>query len=258
MNRIYNISFLFYSKDATYRIISESKHLNKQQGIAYEVGIKTEDKISGQSYLITRTPQIVTPKVDNPYMEIIALAGELWKELKLQINRKGQITRIVNFKEVQNYWEHTLKFQISSMYKGDVVNTIIRQLDIVMSDEQHFISKMRQDIFFYNWLEVILGEYIEDPYTQIYHKSGNKYAQYKITKTSTKGTLLSGQGRKSKEELDRLKEQWKLDSADELYYEEQIECDLNRDSEILSFVRQETYILNGNIYHTEYVNIARE
>lgn len=258
MNRIYNIAFSFYSKDAIYHVISKSSHLHKQQEIAYQVRIKTEDKILGKTFLITRTPQVVTPVVDNPYMEVVTLAGRLWQELKLQINSKGQITRIVNFKEVQHYWEHTLKYQLSSMYKGDAVNTIITQLDTIICDETAFMAKMRKDTFFYNWLEVIYGEYIEDPYTRFYYKTGSKYAQYEIAKTSTKGILLSGQGRKSKEELDRLKQYWKLEPTDELEYKEQLECERDADREIISYTRRETYTLNGNVYHTEYVSITRK
>lgn len=252
------VSFLFLNKQAFYEVTSQIIHGDKQQQIRYTTEITKDDGWTRTYYVVKRNPQVVFPVVDNPYMEALALTTTLWNEIKLSVNSQGEIKKIVNLKEIQEYWTEVLKYKLTQMYVGSPITAIVLQLEQIVMDESQFIEKIYQDTFFYHWIRYNPGEYIKNYHTQEYIKIGRSNYSCQIEKTATKGRLIKGEGKKSTEELAHFKKKWKLDPDKELSYKEQLNCEYNRDGDIIRLIRKEVYTYQGSVYHSTVVEIKKK
>lgn len=252
------IRFFFPIKKTTYQVVSRIVQGNKQQQISYTTEISKDDGWTRTYYDVKRTPQVVSPQVDNPYFEVIMLTTKLWSNLKLAIDQAGVITKIVNLAEIQHYWKEDLKFQLTVGYTGNIISQILDQLDQIVMDEEQFIAKLTQDTFFYYWLKHNMGEYVKNPYTGEYKKVGNSNGVYQIETTHQKGLLIKRiNATKTTEELERLKKKWKLDAAVVLQYKEEMSGEYNRNSEIVKLSRKEYYTDEEKGYYSTDVVISK-
>lgn len=258
MSTTKRISFPSVDKQATYTVSSQTKQGDKQQQIRYTTTIRKDDGWTRTHYQVSRSPQELTPVVDNPYVEALALTTTLWRELKLSIDESGQIRKIVNLEAIQQYWEKELRFKLTEIYVGDPIEGIINQLDQLIQDEQRFIAKIGRDTFFYYWLKHDIGEYIQYDQAGDYIKVGRPNHHYQIEDTSAKGILVKGKGIKSVEELNKLREEWKLSPTASLDYEEDYSCEYNNYREIVKLSRKEVYTYQGSIYRSAEVEIIKK
>ncbi|MDM1046011.1 hypothetical protein HX004_08750 [Myroides sp. 1354] len=251
------LCFSFLNTLVEYDVVSKIVNGDKQQEIRYTTEIKKVDGWLNTYYIIKRTPQIVFPVIDNPYIEALQLTSTLWKELHLSINNNGEIKKIVNLKEIQNYWITTLQFKLVQRYEGMRIQGLIAQLDQLVKSEQQLIRKIEQDSFFYHWIKHNLGEYIKNDDTDTYTKVGSSHCNYQIEQTK-KGRTIQGRGKKNAAELEQLKEKWKLNVEKELNGEEHCHSVYNSDRELVSLVRNERYSQGNKMVRSTVFTITKK
>lgn len=252
------VYFSFLSKEATYEVIDKVTHGNKQQQIRYTTTIHKDDGWTRTYYEVSRSPQQVIPLIDNPYMEAIDLTSTLWQKLVLAIDSDGNIKKIVNLEEIQKYWSDSLYVDLTEMFSGSVVDTIVNQLDVLVKDEQKFIERIGKDTFFHYWLKHNIGDYLLNLHLEGYIKVGRPNHLYQIERTASKGMLIKGKGKKSVEELNKIKEEWELAPTSPLDYEEDYSCEYNRDSVIVKLSRKEVYTYQGSVYRSTETEIIKK
>ncbi|WP_158961389.1 hypothetical protein [Myroides fluvii] len=251
------LSFSFLNTRVEYDVVIKIVNGDKQQEIRYATEIKKVDGWLNTHYIIKRTPQIVFPVVDNPYMEVLQLTSSLWKELHLLINNDGEIKKIVNLKEIQDYWTTTLQFKLAQRYEGTRIQGLIAQLDQLVKSEPQLIRKIEQDPFFYHWIKHNLGEYVKNDATGAYTKVGSLHSSYQIEQTKN-GRTIQESVKKTAAELEQLKQKWKLNVEEELNGEEHCNSEYNSDRELVSLVRNERYKQGENVIRTTAFTITKK
>ena len=251
------LSFSFVNKLVEYEVVSEIVNGDRRQEIRYATEIKKVEGWLNTYYVIKRTPQVVFPVVDNPYMEALQLTSSLWKELHLSINSDGEIKKIVNLKEINDYWTTTLQFKLVQQYEGVRIQGLIAQLDQLVKSEQQLIRKIEQDSFFYHWIKYNLGKYVKNDATGTYTKVGSPYFSYQIDQTK-KGRTIQGRGKKNAAELEQLKAKWKLNVEEELNGEEHCYSVYNSDRELIQLVRNECYRQGKKVVRSTVFTITKK
>ncbi|EHQ42002.1 hypothetical protein [Myroides odoratus] len=255
-DRNVQVYFSFLDKEMKYEVLNQMVQGNKRQAIRYTTTIKKVEGWFDTHYVITRTPQVLSPIVDNPYMEAIMLTSSLWDELKLSINRDGEIKKIVNLQAIQDYWTTVLKFKLLQMYTGTCILGLVAQLEQVLMNEELFRAKINQDSFFYYWIKYNIGEYIKNYNTGKYTKVGKANQQYQIEQTE-KGRTIQGKGKKTAAELDEIKRKWKLNIEEELDYEEQCDSVYDCNQALVQLVQKERYTQGSSVLYESTITIIK-
>lgn len=153
----------------------------------------------------------------SPMNELLMVSGEVLNDLDLEISKYGEIIKIRNIKAIQEYWKD-IRFKIVNSYKGNIVENIVINLDQKINDETLFIQSLYKDLFFFNYLRRIYGEYkkvygeykneikINDEEIIGFIETISLYvmSKFKIAQTESDKTLVNVSMRCDKETVDRM------------------------------------------------------
>lgn len=261
MTRSYTIAFQLLNR-CVYKVKTKTIRAGNQQQLSYSCSIERNKGLFENHYTVKRSPPKITPKVDSPYMEAIALTNGLWKELKLVIDTHGVICDIVNFKAIQQYGDEILQLQLSTLFKGTPIDQLSIGVAQLMEDKAYFQQKIEEDSFFLFWLKKRCGTYHWCDSREKYIKA-NPWGQhcdnreYEIEKTASQGLLIKGVGLKSAKELQQLQANWGIVDNQALSYSESIVYELNKQGELLYLHWEEVYRCEQVIYRADTITIRK-
>lgn len=205
----YNVLFETYNPKAKRIKNTLSYHCDVQQKSetfkGYVVNFKRYDIILNNT------------KIHDVMNEIALISGELIHDLDLEISNYGEILRIKNYKEILKEWER-VKSNLIYTYQGEIVDSMLDELEKNILDEKQFINSLYKDPFFCNFLGDIYHNYANvenyEIESKIFNFGGMRsisiIKSYEISENEDRSRTIMCRSIIPEKEVQRIKEEQKV------------------------------------------------